>query len=1407
MPTTAIRITLHPATDVLLEPGVRLGDARAELARLTCRPELVTAPLRVEGVVVDDEHRCGTHPLLPGATLVPGPQRDPATRRPATGRPGPFRAVLASPWHVAVLTGPDAGRLVPVGDGTRGAAPVDGLRVGWHHGRAGARVRVAVPAGSVRRRPGRRARRVRVPWPVRWRPGVELVSGATAYALRRRPTLELDPASADGTGVAPRDGHGIASHLPMALVPAAGSVVLAVTMRQPLYALVALASPLALLVPALLRVRRRRAALSGSGSRGRHDGPTDGGAPTGPHDESSDGQRSDGPRSGVRPGSVPAPDPLRPRPADLATRAVVAHHAPAVERPAAERPRSLLGSTDEHPLAPVAPPLPDGCAAVVGPPGAALAVARAVVAELLAGGATPVVRCAPDHEADWSWCRWVPGARVVTTLDEVEAADVLVVDARGATRSTPGTPGTAELAAAWPRLAARGTRLLLLAARTDDVPAWCRTVLHTDGSTTYRTGADGARTAQPHVAVHEGWLDTVARHLAAAHHRGHVGRRARRDDAALPGQDTCDPAAPGIPAAVSLAAVAGAPADAGDLAGWLGDRWATPRDPRSLSVPLGVDADGTVVRLDLVAQGPHLLVAGTTGAGKSELLQTLVTGIALTCPPAEVTLALVDFKGGTSFGACGDLPHVAGRVTDLDQGLAGRALAGLRAELHRRERVLAGAGVTDLADLPVGTLPRLVVVIDEFRALADDLPEFLPGLLRVAAQGRALGVHLVLATQRPAGAVSTDVRANISTRIALRIVDPADSADVVDTPQAARIPADAPGRAVLRHGNAPPVALQCARASTPVRATRSGTRLAPAWGAPRPGPGPFVAPALSPGDSPGVEPVVVDALPALVAAAREVAADLGAPRPRAPWLPALPERIDLDELARAGTGHGLAFALGDMVAEQRHEVLHWDPADGHLAVVGRARSGRTTALHTLACAALATGWHVHVVGSDPDLRDLAGRPGVGTVVDRSDPRRVARLLRLLAGYDDAQGRPSARGPGGSRRTLVVVDDVEAVHAALSWLPGGVGVDVLGAALAGSGGTGGSGPCFALSGSGHHLSGLGSQVGVRVVLSSRDRHDDVTLGVPAALAGHGGPPGRAVRTGAGEPVVCQVAVAAPTPVEELQVEDLPAAGSAPLRVVGVPGTVLVDEIEELPDDAADRTGDGPGSQPWAPGPATVVPVGRGGDHGGVLSLDVSDGALVVGPAGSGRSATLRLVTGHLAARGVLAGVVSRDATVRAAAGEDVASLARFVPADLSGFLDAVERRTVDDVRPVLVVDDLDQLGQLCVLESDRLAGLCREDLRLVASSTTTGAAMALRGPLAELRAARAGVVLGPGERGSGDVFGHALEWLTEPGRPRAGRGVLVQGSRLAPLQVALAEPAVRAVSPWVGSPVSSPRRQA
>ena len=714
--------------------------------------------------------------------------------------------------------------------------------------------------------------------------------------------------------------------------------------------------------------------------------------------------------------------------------------------------------------------------AVLGPDGPARSVARALVARLAARGAEVLVG---EHAPGWSWTRWLPAG----------GPRVLVLD------------GAAD---------GMGRTDVDLVVSVGTVPPGCRAAVRVlDARRVRITGPDGAARVVPLVGVTAEWAEHLARLLAGA------ARLGRTAVGAAVGQ----PEGSRLPDAVPLTRAHGLPEVPGPEA--LTARWA---DARGWAVPLGIGADGAPVSLDLVRDGPHLLVAGTTGSGKSELLQTLLLGLALTRSPADLALVLVDFKGGASLGACPALPHVVGQVTDLEPGLAARALAGLRAELRRRERVLAAHGVPDVAALPPGTLPRLVVVIDEFRALADDLPEFLPALLRVAAQGRSLGVHLVLATQRPGGAVGPDLRANVSARLALRVTDPLESRDVLDDPAAARIPAETPGRAVLRLGSTPPVPLQCAHATAPPVAEVPVVRRAPA----RPGsPAGAIRTAHNPGDLrkhvsggrlsllPG--PAALDAAPTHVAtlvvdAARRAARTLGHVAGAPPWLPPLPSRASVADLPPATRRNrsGLVLALGDDPEHQRRTTVAWDPAEGHLAVLGRARSGRTTALVTLALAALERGWTVHGIARDAvALAPLRQHPGYGGTVHPDDAEAVARVL---SGAGRGAGRDAGPAPdrdtdttqGAHRnRTLVLIDGAEDVRGALP-----------AAALR-------SGLAFALSADGPSVGGLASRVGPRLVLLGTDRASDVVLGAPVLLAGSGGPPGRAAWCGRGDPVLCQV----------------------------------------------------------------------------------------------------------------------------------------------------------------------------------------------------------------------------------------------------------------------------------------------
>ncbi|WP_353111879.1 FtsK/SpoIIIE domain-containing protein [Microbacterium sp.] len=305
--------------------------------------------------------------------------------------------------------------------------------------------------------------------------------------------------------------------------------------------------------------------------------------------------------------------------------------------------------------------------------------------------------------------------------------------------------------------------------------------------------------------------------------------------------------------------------------------------------------------LDLVEDGPHAIVTGMTGMGKSELLITWVTSIARSHSPERVAFVLADFKGGTAFDPLRELPHVAAVVTDLDTDGARRGVESLSAELRRREEALAAAGVRDIRDHP--GLGRLVVVVDEFAALVQEHADLAMVFTDVAARGRALGMHLVLGTQRATGVIRDALAANCPLRVSLRVADAADSRLVVGTDAAAGLPGDAGARGLAL-----------------IRRPRDQDALA-------------------------------------VRVARTSAADVddaarrwhAAVRPVSPWLPALPGMLPLDDLLRErGAEDADARVIGraDDPRRQRQPLELLRPRDG-IAVIGGPGAGKSTALRGL----------------------------------------------------------------------------------------------------------------------------------------------------------------------------------------------------------------------------------------------------------------------------------------------------------------------------------------------------------------------------------------------------------------------------------------------------------------------------
>jgi len=379
-----------------------------------------------------------------------------------------------------------------------------------------------------------------------------------------------------------------------------------------------------------------------------------------------------------------------------------------------------------------------------------------------------------------------------------------------------------------------------------------------------------------------------------------------------------------------------------------------------LSCAVGVDAAGPFT-IDLVGAGPHAVVAGTTGSGKSELLVTWVTAMASTRSPSDVSFLLVDFKGGTAFAPLARLPHTVGVITDLGHGEALRALQSLRAELRRREGLLADAGARNI-DQMRGALGRLVIVVDEFAAMLDAFPELNPIFTDVAARGRALGIHLILCTQRATGVVRDALLANCALRLSLRVTGAADSTAVLGTDAAARLSPATPGRCIVAH--------EGEQSTLQVAATND----------------------------------------AQIERVARAAAELRADRPTRPWLDPLPSNVDIAELEHDGS-ETIPIGLCDRPDEQRRHTVRYDPAHEHLFVCGTRGSGKSTL-----AAIVASQWHGPVLVVPDDVE-----AGWDAVQRAHRALREADAVEAHGASDASGGDAGVRLP-----TVVVIDDVDAL---------------------------------------------------------------------------------------------------------------------------------------------------------------------------------------------------------------------------------------------------------------------------------------------------------------------------------------------------------------------------------------------
>jgi S-DNA-T family DNA segregation ATPase FtsK/SpoIIIE len=657
---------------------------------------------------------------------------------------------------------------------------------------------------------------------------------------------------------------------------------------------------------------------------------------------------------------------------------------------------------------------------VVGSRDTRLSLARAICAQLAVLQAPEDVGLllvlGKEAIADWSWAKWLPQLQEVgdeATLEAVVSSRVgqaRTAKARGdlvdpgpwLVAVADGVVPSHEVVGALQRIPCR-TALIVLAGDPAAEPSADARLEVGDGS--LRLEVKG--TPETVIARADGLgahgAEAISRLLAPLHLNEDPGVRRLADTISLPG----------------LLGV-----DAARL-----DPSVTWRDrplPEILRVPLGVSAQGEPVILDLKesalgGDGPHGLAIGATGSGKSELLRSIVTGLAVTHAPDLVSFVLVDFKGGAAFAGLQDLPHVAGLITNLadDLAMVDRMHAALFGEIHRRQELLRDAG--NLASLreyhrrraegaDLAPLPYLLFIVDEFGELLASRPDFIDLFVAVGRLGRSLGMHLLLSSQQLDEGRLRGLEGHLSYRIALRTFSAAESRVVLGVPDAYELP-PVPGSAYLKVGTTTYTRFRAALVSEPMRADSapeldSATPRLFVLGGQR-----LETPVAKVQDDQGSGPTVLDTV---VARLRDAA-----PKVHQVWLPPLETGVTLDSVLARQHGGGLSVPVGllDKPAEQARGVLDLDfsGSAGHLMIAGASLTGKSTLLRTLIAAFALThspsdAQFYCVDFGGGGLATLADVPHVGGVAGRQDTERVRRTVAEVASMlDDREARFAAVG--------------------------------------------------------------------------------------------------------------------------------------------------------------------------------------------------------------------------------------------------------------------------------------------------------------------------------------------------------------------------------------------------------------
>lgn len=446
-------------------------------------------------------------------------------------------------------------------------------------------------------------------------------------------------------------------------------------------------------------------------------------------------------------------------------------------------------------------------------------------------------------------------------------------------------------------------------------------------------------------------------------------------------------------------------------------RWASHEAHKSLAVPLGVREQDNYVELNLheKAHGPHGLVAGTTGSGKSEIVQSYILSLAVNFHPYEVGFLLIDYKGGGMANLFQKLPHLLGTITNLDGAESYRAMVSIKSELARRQRIFNQYNVNHINGYhqlyKLGkaqeAIPHLFLISDEFAELKKEQPEFMKELVSAARIGRSLGIHLILATQKPSGVVDEQIWTNSKFKLCLKVQNESDSREMIKTPDAAAI--TQPGRAYLQVGNNEIYELfQSAFSGAPYSEEESGEeeRDTRVWLVNELGQGQLINQDLGGSmESNRIRKTQLDVVVDYIAEAFDA---LSLPMVKSPWLPPLgkimvsPHLQQIEDSASFDMlDLNIALGMEDIPSEQRQEeyrinFLH----NGHVILFASTGYGKTVFLETILLSLCARNSvrnlnaYILDFGNNAMIA-LKALPHVADYITYDDVEKQQKLMRLL----------------------------------------------------------------------------------------------------------------------------------------------------------------------------------------------------------------------------------------------------------------------------------------------------------------------------------------------------------------------------------------------------------------------------